>query len=142
MPRVRSLDIADVFVYTVVIALFVEFFPRVISESFAITLLTAILLKIVLEIVLSAKHLVIARLRRSETWTKRIIPIVTLLLILPGSKFLVLELTALVFGNRVHLGGFFLVTILIIVLMVARAGLRHLLESPAQDLGEKTDPKP
>ena len=49
--------------------------------------------------------------------------------VLFGSKFLVLESVALVFGPRVSLGGFFSVTALIVVLMLSRAGVRRLLES-------------
>ena len=51
MARIRAIHLVDVLVYVVVIALFVQFFPAVISESFAITLLTAVLLKVVLEVV-------------------------------------------------------------------------------------------
>lgn len=50
------------------------------------------------------------------------------MLVLPGSKFLVLELVDLVFGDAVRLGGFFAVTALIIVLMLARGGVRRLFE--------------
>lgn len=125
--RVRADDIVDVFVYTVVIALFVEFFPQVISESFVLTLLTAILLKLVLELVVRVKGALLRRVRTAETLWRRVANIATLLLVLPGSKFLVLELTAWVFGGSVHLGGFFPVTGLIVVLMLARGGVRRLL---------------
>lgn len=125
--RVRADDIVDVFVYTVVIALFVEFFPQVISESFVLTLLTAILLKLVLELVVRVKGALLRRVRTAETLWRRVANIATLLLVLPGSKFLVLELTAWVFGGSVYLGGFFPVTGLIVVLMLARGGVRRLL---------------
>ena len=49
--------------------------------------------------------------------------------VLFGSKFVVLEAVALVFGPRVSLGGFFSVTALIITLMLSRAGVRRLLAS-------------
>ncbi len=126
MLRICAVDVLDVLVYSVVIALFVEYFPDVISESFGITLLTGVLLKLVLEIVLWAKKTMLARLRGAATRRRRLVSAVTLLLLLPGSKFLVLELTQLVFGGRVQLGGFFLVTALIIVLMAARGGMRRL----------------
>ena len=125
--RVRADDIVDVFVYTVVIALFVEFFPQVISESFVLTLLTAILLKLVLELVVRVKGALLRRVRTAETLWRRVANVATLLLVLPGSKFLVLELTAWVFGGSVYLGGFFPVTGLIVVLMLARGGVRRLL---------------
>jgi len=44
------LDVVDVVVYVVVLNLAIEYFPSVISESFTISLLTAVLLKAVLEL--------------------------------------------------------------------------------------------
>jgi hypothetical protein len=123
--RVRPLDLVDVLVYLVVLGLFIQFFPAVISETFVLALLTAILLKIVLEVVLWAKKKVVARIRSADSGAARAVSIVTLLLILPGSKFLVLELVHLAFGESVRLGGFFQVTLLIVVLMLARAGMRR-----------------
>ena len=114
-------------VYLVVLGLFVQLFPTVISESFALALLTAILLKGVLEIVLVAKKWAVRRLRGASTAAGRAVGVVALVLVLPGSKLLVLELTALVFGDSVRLGGFFLVTALIVTLMLARGGVRRLL---------------
>ncbi|WP_223694918.1 hypothetical protein [Leifsonia poae] len=124
--RVRPIDLVDVFVYLVVLGVFIQFFPQVVSETFVLSLLTAVLLKIVLEAVLWAKKTIVARLRAARSIAGRVIGTVTLLLVLPGSKFLVLELVALVFGDAVQLGGFFPVTGLIIVLMLARRGVRRL----------------
>lgn len=128
MNRVGPLDVVDVFAYTVVLGLFVQFFPAVITESFLITLLSAVLLKLVLEGVVWAKTRLLRRLRPGQPGARRVISALTLVLVLPGSKFLVLELTAVVFGGSVRLGGFFLVTALIVVLMLARAGTRRFLE--------------
>jgi len=47
--------------------------------------------------------------------------------VLFGSKFLVLEAVDFVFGSRVSLGGFFSVTLLILVLLLARGAVRRLL---------------
>ena len=47
--------VVDVFVYVVVLNLFVEYLPQVISKTFTLSLLTAILLKGVLEVVDAAK---------------------------------------------------------------------------------------
>jgi len=124
--RIRPLDLVDVFVYVVVLGLFIQLFPEVISETFTLTLLTAVLLKIVLELVLWVKKAAVARLKAATGVVGRVIGVLTLVLILPGSKFLVLELVNFVFGDQVSLGGFFQVTALIIVLMLARAGVRRL----------------
>jgi hypothetical protein len=122
--RIRPIDLVDVLVYLVVLGVFIQLFPDVISETFLLALLTAILLKVVLEVVLWAKKKIVARIRSADTRRVRIVSAITLLLVLPGSKFMVLELVALAFGDAVRLGGFFQVTALIIVLMLARGGVR------------------
>lgn len=123
--RIQPIDLVDVFVYLVVLGVFTQLFPEVISESFLLALLTAILLKAVLEVVLWVKRKVIERIRTAQNVAARVVSVCTLLLVLPGSKFLVLELVAFLFGSAVRLGGFFQVTALIIVLMLARGGVRR-----------------
>ena len=127
--RIRPIDLVDVLVYLVVLGVFIQLFPAVISETFLLSLLTAILLKLVLELVLWAKKRILARIRTAETLVPRVVNVAALLLVLPGSKLLVLELVALVFRDAVQLGGFFSVTALIIVLMLARGGMRRLLRA-------------
>ena len=126
--------LVDVFVYVVVLSLFVEYAPQVISETFTLSLLTAVLLKGVLEVVLVAKNRVKSRFKDASTLAGKVVAGIMLWAVLFGSKFLVLEVVALVFGARVRLGGFVSVSLLIIVLLLSRAGVRLLLErsSPAQ----------
>ena len=128
-PHVAA-AIVDVFVYVVVLNLFVEYFPKVISETFTLSLLTAVLLKCVLEIVVAAKNRVKARFRAASTPVGKVVAVVMLWAVLFGSKFLVLEVVALVFGDRVSLGGFFSVTALILALLLSRAAVRRLLRRP------------
>lgn len=132
--RLRPIDLVDVFVYLVVLGVFSELFPRVISETFLLALLTAILLKVVLELVLVVKKRVVARIRAAPTPVGRVVNALSLVLVMAGSKFLVLELTALAFGDFVQLGGFFSVTALILTLMLARAGVRYLLARTDQEV--------
>ena len=49
------LDLVDVLVNVVVLNLAVQFVPSVISETFTLSLLTAVLLKVVLEVVVAGK---------------------------------------------------------------------------------------
>ena len=126
--RITALDLVDVFVYVVVLNLFVEFFPGVISESFATSLLTAIMLKIVLEGVLLLKKRMLASRAGACTAARRVISTVTLVLLLPASKFVLLWLEDLFFGDAVNLGGIWSVTLLVVALTGARAGVRALLE--------------
>ena len=129
-PHVAA-TVIDVFVYVVVLNLFVEYFPQVLSETFTLSLLTAILLKGVLEVVVAGKNRVKARFRAASTPGGKVLAGILLWMVLFGSKFLVLEAVDLVFGARVSLGGFVTVTLLILALMLSRAGVRRLLRSPA-----------
>jgi hypothetical protein len=136
--RLRARDLVDVLVYLVVLGTFSQLFPAVISESFLLSLLTAILLKGLLEVVMLVKKAAIARIRSDRGTGARIIGVVVLLLVLPGSKFLLLEAVALVFGDAVQLGGFFLVTLLVIVLMLARGLVRRVVDGPADSSASST----
>lgn len=135
-PRVRRLldplHVVDVFVYVVVLNLATEFFPSVLLEGFAVSLVTAVLLKLVLELVLYAKKRVLRRIRGAETVLRRIVSIGMLVLLLPGSKFVVLWLEDVLLGDAVTLGGFWSVTLLIFALMGARWAVRWLLAPPVR----------
>ena len=125
-PRVGS-TVVDVLVYVVVLNLFVEYFPRVISESFSLSLLTAALLKVVLDVVIAIKNRIKIRFKAAPTAAGKILAGALLWVVLFGSKFLVLELVDLVFGDRVSLGGLVSVTLLVISLVLAQAAVRRLL---------------
>lgn len=128
-PRVAA-AVVDVFVYVVVLNLFVEYLPQVLSETFTLSLLTAVLLKGVLEVVVAAKNRVKTRFREASTPIGKVVAAVMLWVVLFGSKFLVLEAVDLVFGDRVSLGGFFSVTLLILALLLSRLAVRWLLQRP------------
>lgn len=134
--------VVDVFVYVVVLNLFVEYLPQVLSETFTLSLLTAVLLKGVLETVVAVKDRVKARFRQASTAIGRVMAAVMLWAVLFGSKFLVLEAVDLVFGDRVSLGGFFSVTLLILVLLLSRAAVRRLLARPRQRDQASSEPRP
>lgn len=127
-PRIAA-AVVDVLVYVVVLNLFVEYLPQVLTETFTISLLTAVLLKGILEVVVAAKNRVKARFRAASTPSGKVIAAVMLWAVLFGSKFLVLEAVDLAFGPRVSLGGFFSVTLLILALLLSRAAVQRLLQS-------------
>ena len=125
-----AVDLVDVFVYVVVLNLAAEYVPSVIAETFTLSLFTAVVLKLVLEGVVAVKDRLKTRLKAATTPVGRVVAGLALWLVLVGSKFVVLELVALLFGDRVKLGGFFAVTGLILILLLARAGVRRLLDPP------------
>jgi hypothetical protein len=129
--RARPADIIDLFVYVVVLNLAIEYTPSVISESFTLSLLTAALLKITLEVVILLKSQILTRLRAADTRRAKLAAAVSLWVVAAGSKLVVLELVDLVFGDAVSLGGFIPVTLLVVALLVSRAGVRRLLYDTA-----------
>ena len=128
--RISPADVVDVFVYVVVLNLVAEYFPWVITETFTLSLLTALLLKVVLEVVVWLKDRAKLRLKSATTLGGKVLGGLMLWAILFGSKFVVLELVAFLFADQVQLGGFFMVTGLIIALLLARTGVRRLLAEP------------
>jgi hypothetical protein len=129
--RVRPADVVDVFVYVVVLNLAIEYVPSVISEGFTLSLLTAALLKIALELVILLKNQILARLRAADTRRAKLGAAVLLWVVAAGSKLVVLELVDLVFGDAVSLGGFIQVTLLVVALLLSRAAVRRLLDDTA-----------
>ena len=67
-------------------------------------------------------------MRASRTAIGTTLHAASLLLLGAGSKFLILWLTDVLFGDAVQLGGFFSVTLLIVTLMLARIGVRLLID--------------
>jgi hypothetical protein len=105
----------DILIYIIVLNLFVEYNAKIMIDSFTISIFTAILLKILLEIILKLEHKVSATLS-----AYKVLRIFLVWLILFGSKFLILEVVDIVFGEHVELGKFLDVIVLVIALMVAR----------------------
>jgi FlaA1/EpsC-like NDP-sugar epimerase len=105
----------DVLIYIIVLNLFVEYNPKVIIDSFTISIFTAVLLKILLEIILKLEHQVAAFFEG-----RKVLQIFFAWIILFGSKFVILEIVDIVFGEHVELGKFLDVIVLVIALMIAR----------------------
>jgi hypothetical protein len=124
---IHPADVIDGFVYVVVLNLAVEYVPSVISENFTLSLLTALLLKVALEVVILIKSHVVAGVRAASTRRAKAAIGVLLWVVAAGSKFVVLKLVDLIFGDAVSLGGFVSVTLLILVLLISRDQVRRVL---------------
>jgi hypothetical protein len=125
--RTHSGDVVDVFVYIVVLNIAIEYVPSVISESFTLSILTAVLLKVSLEVVLGVKTVILRQFKDASVARHKALWAVALWAVAAGGKVLVLELVALIFGDAVSLGGLIPVTLLVISLMLARATIRWML---------------
>jgi len=114
---------SDVLIYVVVINLFVEYAPGVIIESFTLSLFTALMLKLMLDSILGFEHRVRAWFGRRPGPGWRIVGLGATWGILFLSKFVIIEITHVIFGDRVQLGAFVQVAALIIAMIAARRGL-------------------
>ena len=76
--RDRPADVVDLFVYVVVLNLAIEFLPSVISESFTLSLLTALLLKVALELVIMLKAKILGRLKAATTRRAKVVAALSL----------------------------------------------------------------
>jgi hypothetical protein len=110
----------DVLVFIVVLNLFVEYSESVVIDSFSISIMTAVVLKVLLDLVVAAEHRVSAFFARRDRPLSKLFRVLSLWLVLFGSKFVILEVIDVVFGQHVELGGFLLVVALIVAMMVAR----------------------
>ena len=106
----------DVLVYTLVLNLFVEYWDAIVIDSFTISVLTAVVLKIMLDLLTSVEHSVKTFFDRFS----KALGFLSMWVVLFLSKFVILEVIDIIFGEHVELGGFLNVVVLIISLMVAR----------------------
>ena len=116
---------ADVLVYIVVLNLFVEFVDAIVIDSFWISILTAVLLKLLLDAVIGLEHRVSAFFKAREGGVNRALGLVSVFAILFFSKFVILEAVNFVFGDHVELGHFVEIVALIVAMMLARVLLQR-----------------
>jgi hypothetical protein len=124
----------DILIYITVLNLFVQYNSNIVIDSFTISILTAILLKILLEIILSFEHMVADFFKSRPGKFSDFMRIIATWLILFLSKFLILEVVDIVFGEHVELGKFLDVIVLVIALMVARAVFQRIYVSLGENV--------
>jgi hypothetical protein len=129
----------DVLIYTIVLNLFVEYVDAIVIDSFTISILTAILLKALLDIILGLEHRVADYFQQRSGPISKILRIGSTWLILFLSKFVILETVDIVFGDHVELGGFITVLALVLVMMVAREIVQQIYVSLGRDQSIEED---
>jgi hypothetical protein len=110
----------DILLYIVVLNLYVEYSEVKVIESFTISILTAVLLKILLATIMVGKSAVWRWAKARESRSSTLIAIVGVWAIAFFSKFVILEAVNLVFSDYVTFGGFGDVMLLVVCMIVAR----------------------
>ena len=125
---------SDVLVYTVVLNFFVEYADAIVIDSFTISLLTAIVMKVLLDLLTMAEH----RVSHFFARFNKLLGYASMWVVLFLSKFIILEVIDVIFGDHVELGKFLDVVALVLSLMIVRAVVAKAYES----LGVKDEPQP
>ena len=110
----------------VVLGLFNDFSEHVYVESFSIALLAAIVLQILLKLTIAAEHRILALFKgkTGAAWTA--LKFFVAWLILFGSKFVILEVLARIFGERVKFEGWWHGIIWVILVAVTMVVVEEL----------------
>ena len=116
--------VTDVLLYILILNLFVQFVPKVVTESFTISVFTALVLKLLIDAIAKLEHGVKGWFNQHEGRAWRAFGVTTMFSILFLSKFFVLEVIDVVFGDQVSLGGFIEVALLVLTMILARLGVR------------------
>ncbi len=98
---------AGILIDLVVLNLFDEFSDRVTIDSFSISLLAAVLFQFLLKATIALEHAVGKFFRARTGRTMVFLRFFFAWLVLFGSKFVILEALAMVFGDRVKFTGMF-----------------------------------
>ena len=106
--------------YITVLNLWVEFNPSVVIDSFIISIATAVVLLLLLVVILGLEHRVKHWFAQREGTFYRVLGAASTLLILFLSKFVILEVIDIIFGEHVDLGHFVDVLVLVLLLIVAQ----------------------
>jgi hypothetical protein len=116
--------LTEILVYIVVLNLFVEYVHAVVIESFSVSVLTAVMLWLMLGAIVRLERRVADFFRSKTGVLPRVLRYVCVWAILFVSKFVILEVVALVTAGRAALGHFFEVVAIVLALMAAEALLR------------------
>ncbi len=98
--------VVELLVDIVVLNLFVEFVHTIVIDSFAISILTAVLLKLMVDAVKGLEQRVSAYFAAKPGAISKVLRVVAVWLILFLSKFVILEAVNIVLGDHVELGSF------------------------------------
>ena len=110
----------DVLVYTVVLNLFVEYVDSIVIDSFTVSLLTAIVMKLLIDLINYVVALAKGYFERRGSTLATVLFGLSAWAIMFFSKIVILEVVQIIFEEDVDLGGFVNVLMLVLAMMVAR----------------------
>ena len=133
--RVFLRYLAATLIDLVVLGLFAEYWEHVVSASFSVMLLAAVVLQILLKLTIVLEHHVAAFFNARPGGFNKFMRFFTAWLILFGSKFVILEALALAFGDRLRFGGPFHGIVALIVVVVVMLAVEAALVKVYRSMG-------
>jgi hypothetical protein len=125
----------DVLIYTIVLNLFDLFSEVIYFESFGLSILTALLLKLLLVLIEGLEERVQHYFEQKEGTAWKILGYAVIFGILIVGKLFILEAVNFVFGDRVELGHFVQVIVLILAMIIARELANWIYRRLGKDVG-------
>jgi len=111
-----------------VLNLFNQYWDLVVVDTFTISLLTAVLLQVLLQVTIAIEHRIAAHFKAQSGTRARVLRVLSSWGILFGSKLLILEAIDLAFGDSVDFGGPFHGLVAFILVVIAILGAEALIK--------------
>lgn len=108
-----------VLIYLTVLNLFVEYWDRILIDSFTISVVTAALLAVLFKATLALEHRISGYFKARKGAGALVLRILAVWALLLGSKFVILDVVDIVFGEHVDLGGILPFIVLAVSLIAA-----------------------
>src|SRR6476620_9383195 len=128
--------VSEVLIDIVVLNLFVEYVHTIVIDSFWISVLTALLLKLAIDAVKGVERRVAGYFRTKQGLVWRALGLIAVFSIVFLSKFVILELVNIVFGDHVQLGHFIEIVAIILTMLVGSALLRLVFRQLGRDAAQ------
>ena len=125
--------VTEVLLDIVILNLFVDYTHTIVIDSFSISVLTALLLKLSIDAVKGLERGIAAYFKAKDGRGWRAIGLVAVFSILFLSKFAILELVDVVFGDHVELGHFVEIVLIILTMLIASAVLHFVFRKLGRD---------
>ena len=118
--------IIDISIYILILNLFAQYLDNFYIFSFSTSVLTAIAMKVMLDILLKLKGMVGTYFGKKDSKLYKFLKVFITFAILFSSKFVVLEVLLILFSDSVVIKGFVSITVLILVLILSRILLERI----------------
>jgi hypothetical protein len=116
----------DILTYVIILNLFNQYFDNFYINNFALSILVAISMKMLMVVILALKDLTSGYFKSKQTSWSGFASLFTKFLILFSSKFVVLEVLNWKYNDLVNIDGFVAVTVLILTMIIVRIVLEKI----------------